>query len=128
MACQLIGYKGECLNILIRQGATFGPHEVTLLNPDNSPVILTDIFFRGQIRRTFDDPIVSATVSFVKTDELNGVFTFSIDATQTANLAAGNTENDALSKYVWDVEYVNETNIVTPLFYGDVQVFREVTR
>ena len=36
-----LGYIGERLDLLIRQGATFGPFDVTLANPDKTPVNLT---------------------------------------------------------------------------------------
>ncbi len=51
-----LGYIGERLDLLIRQGATFGPFDVTLANPDKTPVDLTGATVRAllvQLRRLF---------------------------------------------------------------------------
>lgn len=123
-----IGNKGEKLDLLIRQGGTFGPHIVTWTNPDGTPVDLSDMFFRAQIRKNFNSEVVSATFTTYIVDALQGKFAFEIDAIQTANLLAGLDEGDPQSAYVWDIESVNEVGYVTPLLYGDVAVFREITK
>lgn len=125
---ETIGSKGEELNLLIRQGGTFGPFKLTLKNPDGSPVLLTDATFRGQIRKTFDSLTVDANFVFNVTDPLMGKVEFEIDAEQTAAIMAGFDENADESQYVYDIEYLNEENRVLPLFYGKVKVFREITK
>lgn len=123
-----IGYKGEKLDLLIRQGGSFGPHIVTWTNPDGSPVDLSDMFFRAQIRKGHNNLIVAATFTTKIVDALAGKFSFEIDAIQTANLPAGENEDHPESQYKWDIESVNEVGYVTPLIYGDVRVFREITK
>lgn len=124
----IIGSKGEELNLLIRQGGTFGPFRVTLRNPDGTPVNLTDTTFRGQIRKTPDALNVEASFMFTVTAALQGKFEFEVDAVATAAIMAGVTEDSPESVYVYDIEYLNDAGRVLPLFYGNVKVFREVTR
>lgn len=127
MAAPVLGSIGEEMDLLIRQGSTFGPHTLTMKNPDNSPVDLTGMTFRGVIRKeaksatnypiTFE--IISAaagTVRMYMTDE------------QTAVIPAGPTLTHADSKYVWDAELEDSLGSVLPLYYGKVTIFREVTR
>jgi hypothetical protein len=124
----VIGIKGDRLDLIVRQGGTFGPNRVTLTNPDNSPVDLTDISFRGQIRRTPDAAVVAASFSFTIVDASLGIFEFSIPEPQTAILEAGVDECADESLYFYDIEMFSPGGIVTPLFYGECRVFREVTR
>lgn len=120
--------KGQELNLTIRQGATFGPVVCTMKDELGSLIDLTGATFVAQIRK---DPFkrkatgISATTALV--DAVNGKFSFTFLADDTARLEAGETENDATSQYVWDLEMVQSTTI-TPLFYGSVKVFREVTK
>lgn len=46
-----LGYIGEKLDLLVRQGATLGPFAVTLTNPDNTPVNLTGATLRAHLRK-----------------------------------------------------------------------------
>lgn len=123
-----IGDKGEELDLLIRQGGTFGPHEVSWTNPDGTFVDISDMFFRAQIRKdpTDDDPV--ATFICKTTNAIQGKFSFEIDATQTANIPSGPDENQTSSAYFWDLEAVTDTGVVIPLIYGKVKMFREITK
>ena len=49
-----VGTRGERLDLIVRQGATLGPHTVTLTNPDGSAVNLTGCTIQGQVRK---DPL-----------------------------------------------------------------------
>jgi hypothetical protein len=49
-----IGTKGSELDLLIRQGATFGPNSCTLTNPDNSPVNLTGATIKMQLKKKWE--------------------------------------------------------------------------
>lgn len=125
---EIIGYKGEKLDLLIRQGATFGPIVLTITNPDNTPVDLADMTFRGQVRKTFNSQTVGATLTCQVTNAPGGQVTISIAATQTAMLEAGIDEDAPESSHVWDLEALEDGGRVVPYLYGDVKVFREVTR
>ncbi len=125
---ETIGYKGEELDLLIRQGATFGPFRVTMRNPDTTPVMLDDINFRGQIRKSPNDTTPVASFVFTKPNPGAGIFEFELLASVSAAIPAGATEDDPESQYIYDIEYFDEANRVVPLFYGKAKVFREVTK
>lgn len=128
MVAPTIGYKGEELNLLVRQGATFGPVNGTLTNPDTSPVDLTGCTLRGQIRRTPSSTGVSAPLDFTITNAALGQFYFKVSAANTTLLAAGDTETDPDSVYTWDMEMQDTAGSVLPMAWGAVNVFREVTK
>lgn len=46
-----LGYIGEKLDLLVKQGSTLGPFKVTLLNADQTPVNLTGCTIRGHVRK-----------------------------------------------------------------------------
>lgn len=128
MVAPTIGYKGEELNLLIRQGATFGPITGTLTGAGATPVDLTGCIIRGQVRRTAASTGVAAPLLVTLTNPTAGVFTYEILAADTAQLAAGDTETSADSQYVWDMELVDTSGRILPLTWGAVSVFREVTK
>lgn len=123
-----LGTKGEQLDILIRQGATFGLYTMTLTNPDTSPVNLTGCTIRAQVRKTYDAVDIAATFTCTVTTPASGIFTFEIPAAQTTLLTCGASETDEASQYVWDMEMVDSSGRVIPLLYGNAAVFREVTK
>lgn len=129
MNAPVIGSVGEAIDLLIRQGATFGPHQVTLTNPDGTPVNLTGATVRGQIRRTAlstGSPLADLAVTII--DAPNGVFEFGLSSTQTAALGADESPQGHASRAVWDMELQDTLGRVIPLFTGKVNVYREVTR
>lgn len=125
-----IGTKGSELDLLIRQGATFGPIVSTITNPDTSPMNLTGATFRAQIRKTPTSPLVEgATADFTVTNAAAGQFSWGFSSAVTTLLAADSeSELAAASTYVWDMELEDSTGRVIPLMYGKVNVFREVTK
>jgi hypothetical protein len=134
MSTPTIGYFGERLDIKIRQGATFGPIQATMRNPVVSPatigtlVNLTGCTIRGQIRRKALDVAIIASFSVTITDAVNGEYEFGLTSSTTVAITAGEDIKSPTSKYVWDLELVDATGRITPLYYGDVTVLREVTR
>jgi hypothetical protein len=123
-----IGTIGEKQDLLIRQGATFGPVRAKMTNPDGTAMNLTGCIIRGQVR---DEPLGSAVVCDVDvtiTDPVNGDYEYGISAAKTAAMSAGAQLRDKLSQKFWDLELEDTLTRVTPLYYGDVSVFREVTR
>jgi hypothetical protein len=125
-----IGSKGANLDILVRQGSTFGPNRCTLTNPDTSPVNLTGCTFRGQIRKTASDPLSSgASATFTIINAAAGIFDWEFTDEATTTLTADNiSETAPASVYVYDVEMEDASGRVIPLLYGNVNVFREVTK
>ena len=124
-----IGTKGDRLDILIRQGGTFGPKYGTISKRDGSPEDITGCTFIAEIRKTADATVVAASAVFAITNAPGGEFTFTFEASATKDIAAdpeGETEPD--SQYVWDLEMHYADGRVRPLLYGDVAVFREVSK
>ena len=134
MTTPTIGYFGERLDLRIRQGATFGPIQATMRNPVippaeiGTPVNLTGCTIRGQIRRKALDVAIIASFAVTITNALNGQYEFSLSSATTAGITAGENLDSTASKYVWDLELVDSTGRITPLYYGAVTVLREVTR
>lgn len=123
-----LGYIGEKLDLLIRQGATLGPFNVTLTNPNNTPVNLTNAVLRAHLRKKALDVVKVAQFDVTITDAVAGKFQFGLTDDATAVITAGETLKDVASVYVWDMELEDALGRVTPLYYGDCKVFREVTR
>lgn len=125
---QSIGSKGAELDILIRQGATFGPHTCTLTNPNNTPVNLTGSTIRGALRKCVGDVTsIGITPVIVITDALAGRFTWEFTDEDTATLTADSiSESSPDSLYSYDIEMVDVSGRVIPLLYGTARVFRDV--
>jgi len=122
-----IGTYGENLDLKVKQGASFGA-TVNLTNDDGTPMDLTAGSVRGQIRRKALDVDIIASLTCTITDAAAGAFTFSLTDEQTAAIVAGETTTKPESNYVYDIEFEDSLGGVTPLLYGKVVVFREVTR
>ena len=127
MVAPVLGHIGEEMDLLIRQGATFGPHILTMTNPDSSPVNLTGITFRGTIRKDAKST-VAHLITFEVINAVGGVVKMSMTDEETSLITAGPALSHADSKYVWDAEMQDALGSVIPLYYGKVSVFREVTR
>lgn len=123
-----LGNIGEKLDLLVKQGSTLGPFNATMKNPDGSPVNMTGMELRAQIRRTGLSPTIVATIPATITNPALGQYTFGLSDEATAAIPAGETLKDPASKYVWDMELEDAAGNVMPLYYGDCKVFREVTR
>ena len=122
-----IGSKGAELDLLIKQGSTF-EESCVLQNDDLSFVNLTGCTLRAQMRKN-STSAVAASFSFTITNAAAGAFTFGLTDTQTQALLADMQSEEAYaSLYVWDMELLDSSNKVTPLAYGTVKVFREVTK
>lgn len=131
MAAPIIGTKGAQLDLLIRQGATFGPIRTTIRNSlTNLPVNLTGHTVRGQIRKTAASTLQDgASAEFRIEDAERGIVSFWFNAEATRALQADSISEDApASQYVWDMEMESPSGFVQPLMYGNVKVFREVTK
>lgn len=124
----VLGHAGERVDLLIRQGATFGPHELTLTNPDGSAVDLTGCTLRAQLRRKALDAGILIALTCTITDAVNGVATIGLTDEQTAALTAGEDPGQPDSRAKWDLELEDAAGGVTPVFYGNVVIHREVTR
>ncbi len=128
MSTPVLGTAGERVDLLIRQGASFGPHVVTLTNPDGTLVNLTGATVRGQLRRKALDVAVLIALTCTITDAAGGEFEISLTDEQTAAITAGEDPAMLASAAVWDLELEDAAGRVIPVFYGRVTIHREVTR
>jgi hypothetical protein len=123
-----IGTKGGNLDLLIRQGATLMA-SVVATNPDGSPIDLTGATITAQIRKLPSSATPECSATIVLTNPTAGTFTFEFVAADNADLTASDTsETSEASTYVWDLEVLDAAGKVTPLLYGNVYVWREVTK
>lgn len=121
-----LGFIGEELNLSMVQGADFGPITVTMTNPDTTPVDLTGSTIRGQIRTTYGKHLANLSVEI--DNPSSGVYTFGVPAASTLKLPAGLELDSADSVHVWDLESVNSSGVVMPLYYGKVTVRKRATK
>ncbi|WP_019558480.1 hypothetical protein [Thioalkalivibrio sp. ALE12] len=100
-------------NIEIQQGSTWA----RTLNFGETPI--DSLEFRGQIRRTHDDPEVLAEFSFENLGDNR--LAVSLDPASTEAIPAG--------RHVFDIEaYTTEDEFVARLLEGRADVSPEVTR
>lgn len=121
-----LGFLGEQLNLSMVQGADFGPVTITTKNPDNSPVDYTGCTIQGQIRTTYGKHLSNIAVSMPNPS--TGVYTIGVSAANTSKLPAGVQLDSPDSIHVWDLELVDSSGIVTPLYYGTVTVRKKSTK
>ena len=123
-----IGSKGAELDIVVRQGATFGPMTCTLTNSDTTPIDLTGSTISAQIRKfPSDNTSLGITGVIVLTNPSGGIFTWTFDATDTATLIADEESEEAPgSIYQYDLEMTDSGGKIIPLLYGKAKVFRDV--
>lgn len=125
----VLGDIGAEVALLVRQGADFGPHEVTLTNPDGSPVNLTGATLSAQMRRrglSAGAPLLTFGITVL--DAANGLFEFGLTAAQTGALVPGETLAAAESRATWALDLLDTLGRSTPIFHGSVSIFREVVR
>lgn len=126
---QTIGNRGVELNLLIKQGSTFGPHRLKLRDPiTHLPINLTGSMLRAHIRKKALDVALTAAIVIDNYDYVGGEADMSLPFAVTEAIAADEVFEKPGSLYTWDLEMVDSLTRVIPIFYGEVQVFREVTR
>lgn len=102
-------------NLVLDQGTTFSS-TIELLDENDEALDVTSYTARGQMRKHYSS---TNAVSF-STALSNGSLIISLTAVQTANIVAG--------RYVYDLELINPSNVVTRILEGIVTVTPEVTR
>jgi len=118
---------GENLDLTIRQGTTF-TLPMRLTDPNDAPINITGYLFRGQVRKTPSAAEVIASFSSTIIDAMDGWARLTLTDEVTAAIPAGDTLASPTSLYVYDIEYELPNGSVEPLVYGQLKVFREVTR
>jgi hypothetical protein len=125
----VLGSRGKRLDLWIQQGATWGPHRMTIRNPDGTPMDLTGASMRAHLRRKALDPVALLAFTFTALDAVNGVMQWDqVAAAVTAGLTAGEDPMQIASRAVWDGELVDASGRVLRPMWGQVTIDREVTR
>jgi hypothetical protein len=113
----------EKLNLVIKQGAKFGPNRLTFSED------VSTWTFRGQARKTADSPTVAATITTVPVAGNPLAVDWFFSATATAGMTCHPTDlQHADSTYQWDYEVEKPDGTVLSIHDGQINVWREVTR
>ncbi len=104
-------------NIIIDQGTTFST-DIYLTDDNGVAIDLTGYTGASKMRKHYTSSNAqSFTIALNSSD---GYVTLSLSSTQTSNLTPG--------RYVYDVEVVSSSNVVSRIVEGIVTVTPEVTR
>lgn len=125
-----IGFIGQKVTLVIKQGATLGPFSVLLRDKVTLlPIDMSGSAVRGQIRKKALDAVAIVAFDVSVTNTPTESFNWGLTDEATALITAGEAGlTDPASIYVYDLEWEDSLGAVLPLLYGPVQVYREVTR
>lgn len=104
------------VNLVIDQGTTFVT-AISFADENGSGINFSTYSGNAHIRKHYSS---SNATSFTVGLNSNGVVTLSLTANQTGNLVAG--------RYVYDLEVVDASNVVSRLIEGIVTITPQVTR
>ena len=120
-------------NISIWQGATFGL-TITIKDAVGNVSNITGYSARMQIRESYSSPTPAETLTTANGEititGAEGNVAIQLAATRTANLYVDLSGPGKPPKrtYVYDLELIDTSNVVSKLLYGDAAVYAEVTR
>ena len=126
-----ISNLGVELDIVIMRGATLVLNLTCTdptSDPPNGPKSLDGCTLRAQIRKAGLSGESLADFTPEITDVVNGKATLTLNSAQTAELVAGESADDPISQYVWDLELTDAHGVVSFPAYGTVSVFRQVSK
>ena len=106
------------VNITVDQGADF-IYNVFLVDSGGSPVDLDGFTGRCQFRTSYSSPNY-ANVNVSLNDPSTGAILLTMNSASTANLTS--------TRYVYDVEVISNTSIVSRIMEGIITVNPNVTR
>ena len=122
-----LGNVGENVRLKIRQGATCGPFEATMLQLDLDgvtvigPVNLTGATIRGKLFKTGQTP-VAVTVTYP--DRVNGKYTWLFTDEQTLPLFCGDSADHPDSLWNFSLEYEDSAGTIFAIYTGTATVQR----
>ena len=105
-------------DITADQGSNFSS-EVTVVEIDDSPIDLTNYTARGQIRRSYTSSTSTSFVTAINSPT-SGTVSISLTAATTSAMKAG--------RYLYDIEIISSTNVVTRVIEGQFILTPSVTR
>lgn len=120
-----LGFVGEEMELLIRQGSSFGPYIFTVQNPDTTPVNLTGCTVAAQLRKAPGSPTVAVLTCTITAPTL-GEFQMEMPKATTGALVCGPTPENPDSIYNWDMVLVDSSGRNTPLYYGKAKIHAKV--
>jgi hypothetical protein len=112
------------MNITIEQGATYRKVLIWKTGTPETPVDLTDVTARAQIRAEIDADAVLLSM----TTENGGITITPLAGQIELYISADDTAEISWASGVWDLELVLADGDVVRLVKGRVRVSREVTR
>lgn len=110
-------------NFDIPQGADF-LYTITLYNDDETPINLTGYTFRGQARKAYKSSKIEFSFVFALLNQLTDTGSFTMALPDT--FYPGVMESEL--SFVYDVEMVSSSGVITRVISGTVTVIPEVTR
>ena len=105
--------------LYVDQGTDFDS-SIDLVADDGTPINVASYVFTSQIRKSYYSTNPTANISITILDAANGNVKMSMNATTTANIAAG--------RYLYDVKMIDSSNTTTRLVEGIITVNPQVTR
>ena len=105
-------------DIIADQGSNFSS-EITVTDVDDSPIDLTNYTARGQIRRTYTSSNATSFTAAIN-NPTSGIVSISLSAAITSGMKPG--------RYVYDIEIVSNTNVITRVIEGQFILTPSVTR
>jgi hypothetical protein len=106
--------------LYIDQGATFSTILDLTDETTNDSMNLVGYSVRSALRRSYYSANSSANLVCTLSDAANGQITLGLASANTANLRAG--------RYLFDVELVGSTGIVTRVLEGTITITPEITK
>ena len=105
-------------NLFIDQGATFSA-DIDVTDVDGNEIDLTNYTVAGQIRKTYSSLTATDFTASIQ-NAIGGTIRIELSAAETGALKAG--------RYVYDVEITSDTNVITRVLEGQVEIMPGVTR
>lgn len=126
---QTTGTKGGALNLLVVQGKDFSRIFTVRDRATSTPIDITGQTFAGKVRKTSDAATVAATFTCTVVSGPAGTMRAKLDKTSTAAMTCDPDDADAdASTYVYDIERTDTSGDTHPFVYGNINVWREVTK
>ena len=114
-------------DIDIKQGDTWQTENITWLR-GSTPVDLTNLTGKCQIRTVPGAAGVIATATVTKITAASGIFQLGLTATQTAALPASGQYGFIPTVYYYDVQFSGAESYSETIMQGKILVYPEVTK
>lgn len=124
-----IGFIGARRDFKLSQGASFGPVLIDVIDKNGVPLDLSEYEFVAFLKKTWNSKTIAANL--LCTVVALGQFELSMIPSESIKLTCGETENDAASKYQYEIRLrligSGPTPIEHPLYSGQFSIFRNLS-